>query len=112
MSPRAKWGWLVVGIVSLLLSLDYMRVQFRQVTFDEAREMANHELLVMAKIYHLRPADFSPPRIQDRGDEWLFEWQALKGEGKLSVIVRRNGEIFDGGDERLEPNFEINGDAK
>lgn len=105
MSPRAKWGWLVMGIVVILLVLDFVRVQFRQVTFDEAREMADRRFLAYAEGYHLRPADFDPPRIQDLGDEWLFEWYVLKGEGKLTVIVRRNGEIFDGGDERLEPTL-------
>lgn len=105
MSPRAKWGWLVMGIMVILLALDFVRVQFRHVTFGEAREMADRRFLAYAEDYHLRPADFGPPRIQDRGDEWLFEWYVLKGEGKLTVIVRRNGEIFDGGDERLEPTL-------
>jgi len=102
MSPRAKWGWLVIGIVAILLTLDFLRAQFRHVTFDEAREIADKRFLAYAEGYHLRPADFASPRIQDRGDEWLFEWRAVKGEGKINVIVRRNGEIFDGGDERLE----------
>lgn len=102
MSTRAKWGWLVAGIVALLLALDYARVQLRHVSFDEAHEMANHEFGAIAKIYHLRSSDFGPPRIQDRGDEWLFEWYVFKGEGKITVIVRRNGEIFGGGDEQLE----------
>jgi hypothetical protein len=105
MSPRAKWGWLVMGIVVTLLMLDFVRVQFRHVTFGEAREMADRRFLAYAEDYHLRTVDFAPPRIQDRGDEWLFEWAVLRGEGKLTVIVRRNGEIFDGGDEQLESSL-------
>jgi hypothetical protein len=102
MSRRWKLGWLVVGVVVLLSALDFARIEFRRVSFTEAREMANREFAVWTKIHHLQPTNFGSPRIKDREDEWLFDWQALKGEGKITVIVRRNGEIFSGGDERLE----------
>lgn len=106
MSPRAKKRWLWVGaIVVFLFTLNYLdAMRVRYVTFDEAQEMANKRFLTYAEGYHLPPSDFGPPQIQDRGDEWLFKWRALKREGAITVIIRRNGEIFDGGDERLEPS--------
>lgn len=104
MSPRTKKILIVIMIGACYLILDYLRVEYRHISFSEAREMADNRFQVNAEIYHLLPSDFGPPMIDDRQDEWLFKWRVLQGEGGITVIVRRNGEVFDGGDERLDPN--------
>lgn len=105
MSKLRRWVWrlvaILVGVLTLLvIALDWL-LELPPYTFDQAQQRAYGRFLVMADIYGLAPSDFGPPRVQERGDEWLFLWPYLKGEGVITVIVRRNHEVFDGGDERL-----------
>jgi len=68
----------------------------KQIDFARATEIANERLQAHAKVSGIDPSTLAAPNVEQRQDEWVFRWEEPKKNFSFVVIVRTNGEHFEG----------------